>query len=540
MLPAHWQPRSASSIDTSDPLGWLLSSRGRSTAELQIGLSDLLPVRSLEGVTEVAGRLLDLAHSGNRIAVVGDFDCDGATASVVLLKALRAIGADVFSIIPSRIAHGYGLSPAVSEAAQRAGATVLVTVDNGVSAHAGIARARALGVEVLITDHHLPGDMAPDAPMINPNGRGSSFPSRALAGVGVAFYLALEIGRQAAERGRGFADHRQLLGLVAVGTIADLVPVDRNNLLLINAGLRQIRAGRAGPGIEALCRASNIDAAALTSTDIAFSIAPRINAAGRLAEMSLGISCLDADDHVQAQHAALALTSKNAERRLIQADGEALVLDEAAAQSDRAAIVVWSNQLHEGVVGIIAGRLREKFHRPCIVFAVRDDGIAKGSARSVPGVHLRDALAHLDASHPGMLRAFGGHAAAAGLTVEAADLPAVREASIKAIEAAMQRDPAGDAGLLHDGLLPAQLLELSFALQLESVPWGQGIPAPLFLGDFSVLRAREMRGGHLRLQLNPANSDRIVDAVWFNPPEPAAVGSQIQALYSMAVNRFAG
>jgi len=535
----HWQARSTTPIDPDRPIESLLRARNRSINELDLGLSAIVPVRQLDGVETLAARLLDAIESKQLIAVVGDFDCDGATASVVLCKAIAAAGGIVTSIIPSRIAHGYGLSPTVVDAALASGATLIVTVDNGVSAHAGVAHAQNHGVDVLITDHHLPGLTLPPALMVNPNGPHGRFPSRALAGVGVAFYVAVELSRQAQERRLRSLDCRSLLPLVALGTVADLVPLDTNNLILVQAGVRRIRDGRGGPGIEALCRASGIAPDDVTTQDLAFSLAPRINAAGRLAEMSLGVSCLGADNVVFAQDAALALSAKNAERRAIQADGEILIQADAERQADAPAIVVWSPALHEGVVGIIAGRIRERFQKPAVVFAVRADGSAKGSARSVTSVHLRDALATVHARHPSILQAFGGHAAAAGMTVAGAALPEFADAFSAVIGEQLSQLPNPQNQLQHDGSLPGRLMTIEFARQLERVPWGQALPPPHFLDSFDVFAVREMQGGHLRLRLQ-SDHRVVVTAVWFNAGHAVHPGNRLTAVYTPRVNRYGG
>jgi len=500
-------------------------------------LADLLPPDGLLGLDAATALLADAIASNRHILVVGDFDCDGATACAVAVRGLRMLGATrVSHAVPNRMVHGYGLSPALVEelAAQRP--ELLVTVDHGIACHAGIAAAKARGWQVLVTDHHLPGDALPPADaIVNPNQRGDGFGSRMLAGVGVIFYVLLALRRRLREAGRLAGDGPDLstlLDLVAVGTVADLVPLDANNRALVSAGLRRLRAGRGCAGLQALIEVSRRRAEVLTAADIGFAIAPRLNAAGRLEDMTLGIECLLCDDPARARELAGILDGINAERRAVQqqmlGDAEAALsaLPDVTA-SPRAAHCLFHDDWHPGVVGLVASKLKERLHRPVIAFAPGEPGgdTLRGSARSIPGFHVRDALAAVDAAHPGLVERFGGHAMAAGLTLARGHLEVFEQAFVDAAEAMLTQDLLQDV-IASDGELPADAFDIGNACALrDGGPWGQGFPEPLFDGEFDVLSWRPVGTQHLKLELGLAGKrlQAIEFGGWTGSPPPARV-----------------
>ena len=525
------------------------AARGSSCiAHAQPKLAQLHPPDALTGI-EAAARLLARAIAQERqILIVGDFDCDGATACVVGVRGLRMLGATrVDYAVPNRMIHGYGLSPQLVEELAALQPDLLVTVDHGIACHAGIAAAKTRGWDVLVTDHHLPGDTLPPADVIvNPNLRGDAFPSKALAGVGVMFYLLLALRRWLRAEGgpgRHDADLSTLLDLVAVGTVADLVPLDANNRALVAAGLRRLRAGQGCAGLQALAEIAGCRTEGLCSTEIAFRIAPRINAAGRLEDMALGIECLLADDATRARELAEVLHGINAERQGLQRemveDAEAMLPPLDPDVPLPAALCVHDARWHPGVVGLVASKLKERTHRPVIAFAPGEPGSdsLRGSARSVPGLHVRDALAAIDCARPGLIGKFGGHAMAAGLSLPLASLQAFREAWLAQVEAML--DPALlQAELWSDGELAAHEFDRAHAeLLRHGGPWGQGYPEPLFDGEFDVAATRIVGERHLRFTL--VQGAVRVDAIHFGgAAEPAT--PRVRIAYRLVPDDFRG
>ena len=532
--------------DTDPVLARLFAARGvRDPADLELGLAGLAPVGSLEGVAAAAELVARHLEARGNILVVGDFDADGATSTALLVRVLRALGGAPAYLVPDRFVHGYGLSPAlVSDAAARAPA-LLVTVDSGINCHAGVALARELGMDVLVTDHHLPGERLPPATAIlNPALPGQAFPSRCLAGVGVAFYLAAAVARLlGADRGLVPG----LLDLVALGTVADLVPLDHNNRILVEHGLRRIRAGACCPGIGALLAAGKRDPREAVTTDLAFAAGPRLNAAGRLDDMSVGIECLLTDDATRAGELAALLSSLNDERKDIEArmQEEALraIADLEPGPGELPPVLcVHRAGWHSGVVGLVAARLKERFHRPAVAFAADEGNWLKGSARSVPGLHIRDALADVDALQPGLIERFGGHAMAAGLTLARAGLPAFREALAEVVAARLEPG-ALDGAILSDGELPEEAFCLAMAERLrDAAPWGQGFPEPLFDGVFELQEARVVGADHLKLRLRTPGGQRVLDGIAFRQAERlgGARPPRLRLAYRLGVNDYAG
>jgi single-stranded-DNA-specific exonuclease len=527
----------------------------RSAVDLDTSLARLLPVGTLEGIPAAVELLL--AHrTGGRVLVIGDFDADGATSSALMVRALRSLGfSAVDFLVPNRFEFGYGLTPEIVALAAQGSPTLIVTVDNGVSSHAGVAAARSRGIDVLITDHHLPGGELPDANVIvNPNLTGSRFGSRALAGVGVAFYLMAALERRLAQDERSVARApvvAQLLDLVALGTVADVVPLDLNNRVLIAQGLKRIRAGRCVAGIRALLAIAARAAPDLTAADLAFGVAPRLNAAGRIDDMTIGIQCLLADDTSVAQQLAVRLDQLNEERRAIEArmQQEALAAVRRLAEPgpgalERSGVCLFDESWHQGVVGLVASRVKERVRRPVIAFASADPATLRGSARSVAGVHIRDVLDGIAARHPGLISRFGGHAMAAGLTLERARL----DEFARAFDEEVARWTGGRAGaetIETDGELAVAEIALDTAEALRAGgPWGQAFPEPSFDGVFSIRSARLIGERHVKMWVEPAASGRSFDAVVFNHFEEGASGALpqglVQLVYRLDVNAYQG
>jgi single-stranded-DNA-specific exonuclease len=497
--------------------------------QLQLSLSALLPVSSLAPALIAAEHLLAAREKHSSIVVVGDFDADGATASALVVSCLRAFGfSQVGFLVPDRFRLGYGLSPGIVEQAAESGAELLITVDNGVSSLAGVARARELGLAVIVTDHHLPGDELPAATvMVNPNLPQEPFAGKSLAGVGVAFYVMAALGHLLETRGLlPAATVREIvsaqLDLVALGTVADLVPMDYNNRILVSAGLKRIRAGRARAGIVALFEVAGRDPRRVRSSDLGFAVAPRLNAAGRLTDMRIGIDCLLAEDLTSARPLASRLESLNQERRQLQAGMEHSArkhLDTAFAglAGDAAAHCLFDPAWHEGIVGLVASRMKDQVHRPVIAFAPAEQpGELKGSARSIRGIHIRDVLARVAARRPELLSRFGGHAMAAGMTIKAADLDSFRQLFVAEV-AAFPEALAEPNLLWSDGELADSMLELELAEALSSGgPWGQGFPEPMFDERLEVLDWRILKERHLKMTLRPAGAAGSIDAIAFN------------------------
>ena len=528
-----------------------------SPVDIEHRLAALLPPHALGGI-ELACELLETAiRDDARIVVVGDFDCDGATGTAVAVRGLRLLGANyVDYAVPNRMRHGYGLSPAIVEELLPRKPDVLVTVDNGVAAHAGVAAAKARGMRVIVTDHHLPGATLPEADaMVNPNSDGDSFPSKALAGVGVMFYLLLALRARLREKdwfsecGIPEPDLSVLFDLIALGTVADLVPLDRNNRILVEAGLRRIRAGRACAGIAALLACGRRDPSRAVASDLGFVAGPRINAAGRLQDMRLGIECLLTDDPTRALELADRLSAINAERRKLQdgmtAQAQAEVEKWISAHGADAlphGVVLFDPDWHHGVVGLVASRLKESLHRPVIACAPVDPrtGELKASGRSIPGFHLRDALVEVDARHPGLIARFGGHAMAAGLSLKLADLDTFG-AAFDAVARSRLRPEMLEAVLLTDGELDASDFTLDLAQQLRYAgPWGQVFPEPAFDGKFTVESWRVVGERHLKLKLRHPDLVDPIDAIAFNNYTGEPPPARLRAVFQLDVNEWNG
>ena len=521
--------------------------------QAQPKLAQLLPPDTLGGLDRATALLADAIASDRHIVVVGDFDCDGATACAVGVRGLRMLGANrVTPAVPNRMVHGYGLSPALVQELAGLQPELLVTVDHGIACHAGIAAAKAMGWQVLVTDHHLPGDALPPADaIVNPNLRGDAFPSKMLAGVGVMFYVLLALRRRLRDAGRlgqGEPDLSVLLDLVAVGTVADLVPLDVNNLALVGAGLRRLRAGQGCAGLRALIEVAGREAHKLTAADIGFALAPRLNAAGRLEDMALGIECLLSDDASQARELAQVLHGINAERRGVQqqmTDESEAALAGLPVDGDGQpplALCLFDPEWHPGVVGLVASKMKEKLHRPVVAFAPAEPGSStlRGSARSIPGFHIRDALANVDSAHPGLLGRFGGHAMAAGLSLEEGDLPAF-EAAFRAQAAAMLDASMLQAELLSDGeLAPVEFDAANADALRRGGPWGQGFPEPLFDGEFDVLDWRVVGERHLKLNLRHPDRREPLAAIQFGGWHGSAPATRLHLAYRLAPDDYRG
>lgn len=532
----------------------VLAARQVPPAELEPVLAKLIPVSELPGIGPAVDRLARARRGDERVLVLGDFDADGATATALCITCLRVFGfREPAYLVPNRFEYGYGLSPAIAELAAKSAPAVLMTVDNGITSLEGVRRAAELSMEVLVTDHHLAGPELPaPALLVGPNLPGLAFASPALCGVGVAFYLMAALGRRLADEGlvdaaESRAAVADCLDLVALGTVADLVPLDFNNRILVEEGLRRIRAGRHRPGIAALFQVANREAGTARAADLGFSIAPRLNAAGRLTDMGVGIECLLAPDAGRAAALAASLDALNSERRELQArmQGEAeLHLEALAGGADGSEPVVclFDERWHQGVVGLVANRLRELSGRPAVAFArAGEPGWLRGSARSVPGVHLRDAIAEAVDALAGVPVRFGGHAMAAGLSLPEEFLADFRGALGAAV--ARRRDPAAAGDILWtDGALDAGDFTLATADALGAAgPWGQGFPEPLFDNEFEVTGQRVMAGRHLRLDLREPGAGASLEAVAFGqPPLDLPPGRTVRLIYRLDANSFRG
>ncbi|AMN13729.1 ssDNA exonuclease RecJ [Alteromonas macleodii] len=532
--------------------------RGRNIAnldDLENGLKGLTHFNVLKGMPQAAQILANAVVQNKRIIIVGDFDADGATSTSVCILALRAMGYhNVDFLVPNRFDFGYGLSVPIVDEAAKQGAEVIVTVDNGISCIDGVTHAKSLGMQVVVTDHHLPGDVLPPADaIVNPNQPGCEFPSKNLAGVGVAFYIMLALKAELQQQGHferaGLAPPNlaSLLDIVAVGTVADVVVLDKNNRILVHQGLQRIRAGKCRPGIKALVEVANRDCAHLTSTDLGFVVGPRLNAAGRLDDMSQGIACLLEDETIQARMIAAELDALNKERREIEtgmkAQAETVLEQMALDEGDMpSALVVYREDFHQGVIGIVAGRLKEKYLKPVIAFAHQDDEIIKGSARSIPGVHIRDVLDEVNTRYPGVIEKFGGHAMAAGLSLPVARLQDFEQAFVDIARAHMAKLD-GNHALLSDGDLSSKELCLPFAhLLRQAGPFGQGFESPLFDGEFALLDQRLVGQKHLKMVLKSDGANEV-DAIAFNvdlKSWPNAMVKRVHIAYRLDINVFRG
>ena len=552
-------PRTAFALEQAGVhplLARLFAARGVTRAdELDDALAHLLPPATLQGTSAAAALLADAIAQQRRICIVADYDCDGATACAVALRGLAMLGAapaTLHYVVPDRTVHGYGLTPAIVDLALTKRPHLLVTVDNGIASLEGVAHARAHGLEVLVTDHHLPAVVdgvvvLPDANVIvNPNQPGDNFASKALAGVGVMFYVLLALRAELRTRG-AFEDRAEprldaLLDLVALGTVADVVRLDANNRRLVAQGLKRIRGGRMQPGIAALFAVAARQPARAAAFDLGFALGPRINAAGRLADMTLGIECLLTDDASRAAELARQLDAINRERREVEAgmreQAEAALehlMPESGAAEPPPALALFDPSFHEGVVGIVAGRLKDRLHRPTFVFALGADGALKGSGRSIPGFHLRDALDLVAKRHPGVLLRFGGHAMAAGCTIA--------RAQFETFDAALQRVASEwlDAATLTrrvrtDGALALEYFNAETVAALDAQVWGQAFEPPLFCDEVDVLAQRLVGERHLKLRVRHLGQPR--DAIWFGRAEPVA--ERVRLAYRIALDEYQG
>lgn len=524
-----------------------------SADELDYSLQRLLPPSTLGGLDNAAACLAEVLTNAGRILVVGDFDADGATSVALCLRALRAMGArDVDYLVPNRFDFGYGLTPEIVQVAGRNKPDLIITVDNGISSIAGVQAAKDLGIRVIVTDHHLPGAQLPAADaIVNPNLPGDPFPSKALAGVGVAFYLMLGLRARLRQAGwfesRGLREPRlaALLDLVALGTVADVVPLDANNRLLVHQGLQRIRLGACVPGITALLEAGNRNPRTVVASDLGFAAGPRLNAAGRLEDMSAGIECLLTDSATDARRMAAQLDALNRERRDIEAGMQAQALEtlEQLDFDDRGmpvGLCLFEPEWHQGVIGILAARIKERFHRPVIAFARSGEGELKGSARSVSGLHIRDAIDAVATRHPGLVPKFGGHAMAAGLSLAEDRYSDFAAAFDEEVQRHLAREELGGR-VYSDGELPADELSLETAQLLRDAgPWGQGFPAPLFDGYFRVLEQRVVGEKHLKMVLQAGDAAPPVDAIAFNAEQLPPGCNSAHFAYRLEVNEFRG
>ena len=524
-------------------LARLYAARGvQDRSQIDYSLKALLPPEQLTGAHDAAVMLADAIEADARLLIVADYDCDGATACAIGIRALRAMGADVNYLVPNRFEYGYGLTPEIVDLAAQAEPDIIITVDNGIASVEGVARANELGISVLVTDHHLPGDTLPAADVIvNPNQPGCTFPSKAIAGCGVMFYVMLALRAELRARG-AFADREapnlgNLLDLVALGTVADVVKLDHNNRVLVTQGMQRIRAGRMVPGLRALFAAAGREPERAHSFDLGFALGPRLNAAGRLSDMSLGIECLITDDFARAAALAEQLDAMNRERREIeqgmQEEAESQLAGIDAGESN--ALSLFHPDWHQGVIGIVASRIKERAHRPTIAFARGSAGEIKGSGRSIPGLHLRDALDLVSKREPDLIIRFGGHAMAAGLTLRETDLERFRECFEQAV-ADLVEPSALTRTIETDGALEASLMNLNAALLMEAETWGQGFPPPVFSDHFEVRGQRLLKDKHLKMAL--VKDGTTFDAIWFNRAEP--LPAHVNAAYRLDVNEYQG
>ena len=545
-LPAHFSPI----------LKQVYASRGCSDSDCELALTNLLRPNTMKGLDVAAKIIADAIANNRKILIMGDFDADGATSTCVCLLALRMMGAQqVDYLIPNRFDYGYGLSPEIVTVAHQKGAQLLITVDNGISSIEGVAAAKALGMEVVITDHHLPGQTIPDADaIVNPNQAECQFASKSIAGVGVAFYLMSALRAELRTRDwyqqLNIAEPNlaSLLDIVALGTVADVVSLDTNNRILVDAGLKRVRAGRCRPGITALLEVAKRNTSRIVASDFGFAVGPRLNAAGRLDEMALGVETLLCDDIMLARRMASELDSLNAERRDLETDMqqealkslEALALDETDLPWG---IALYQSDWHQGVIGILASRIKDKYHRPVIAFAEANEGEIKGSARSIKGLHMRDLLELINARHPGMIIKFGGHAMAAGLSLKAGEFGRFATAYDEAVRELLEPEQL-TGEIISDGELLPHQLTMDLARELRNAgPWGQNFPEPLFDGYFRVVQQRIVGERHLKLVLETECGQTMVDAIAFNVDLKTWPDATIQfahVAYKLDINEFRG
>lgn len=543
-----YDPTAANVLTTAGylpPVARALSARGiRSPEDLNEAWSGMLPPNLLTGIDRAAERLLAARNRGERVTIVADYDCDGATACAVGIRGLSALGLSVDYFVPDRVRHGYGLTAAIVDllAARPNPPQVILTVDNGISSADAVRHAATLGIDVVITDHHLPADDTPPAvAIVNPNQRGCGFPSKSLAGVGVIFYVLLALRARLRDEGAFTAQTQprlnELVDLVALGTVADVVKLDKNNRILVSQGLKRIREGRTHPGIAALFNVARCSMGNASARDFGFRIGPRINAAGRLATMEYGIECLLTDDPDRARHYAEALNQINLERRELEEEMQhAADLAVAAADIEHVhALSLLDDSFNEGVVGLVASRIKEKVHRPTVAFARTAEGELKGSGRSIPGIHLRDMLDLVSKTEPGLILRFGGHAMAAGLTIQEKDY----DRFARAFEAvvAEHADPAVfERNVLIDGGLAPDEISERLCQTLEHGIWGQGFEAPLFANDFRVVRQTVLKDAHLKLSLELGG--QRFEGIFFRRNAPLLTASRLA--YRPTINEFNG
>jgi len=535
----------------------LYAMRGvKQSQELERGVRGLLDYKQLDGIDDAVKLLQNALTERLQIMIVGDFDADGATSTALTVLSLRSMGYDgVKYLVPNRFEDGYGLSPEVVEQAAARGAQLILTVDNGISSHAGVELAHEKGIQVLITDHHLPGETLPAAEaIINPNLHGCAFPSKSLAGVGVAFYLMLALRSSLRESGwfeqsgLPMPNLAEWLDLVALGTVADVVPLDTNNRILVYQGLNRIRAGKCRPGVRALLEVAGREARQLTASDLGFALGPRLNAAGRLDDMSVGVALLLSEDMAQARALAGDLDALNLMRREIEQgmQVEALALCEKLETSTENlpfGLAMYHPEWHQGVVGILASRLKERFNRPVIAFAPAGDGVLKGSGRSINGLHMRDALERLDTLNPGLMMKFGGHAMAAGLSLEADKFDQFRDLFAELVGEWL--DPSYLEGVVwSDGELTSQQMSIETAEQIrEGGPWGQSFPEPVFDGTFRILQQKLLKERHLKLMIEPLGGGPLLDGIAFNIDPtlwPDSSVREVQLAYKLDINEYRG
>lgn len=526
-----------------------------SVNELDRELEGLYPYQALKGIEQAVDHLVEAVTQNRRILIVGDFDADGATSTAVAVRALRSFGVkDVQFLVPNRFAYGYGLTPELVAAAKEFSPDYIVTVDNGIANHAGVEAAKALGIKVIVTDHHLAADTLPEADaIVNPNQPDDLFPSKNLAGVGVIFYVMLALRRRLLTLDWFKQKHipepnmGRLLDLVALGTVADLVQLDRNNRILVHQGLCRIRSGQCAPGIVALLEVAGRDFTRIVAADLGFAVGARLNAAGRLDDMSLGIECLLTDDSIHARQIARTLDQLNQERRHIEQEMQEQALDALAKLTDQLkgelpkGLCLYDESWHQGVIGILASRIKDRFHRPVIVFAPGQAGEMKGSARSIAGLHIRDALALMDVQHPGLIMKFGGHAMAAGLTIRAE----VKDQFTKIFDDVVSKQLTPEQlqhSLLSDGELAADEFNLEVASLLrDGGPWGQAFPEPVFDNTFRILEQRIVGDKHLKLRLD--KDGQVIEAIAFFVDTnvwPNHRCDMIRAAYRLDVNEYKG
>jgi single-stranded-DNA-specific exonuclease len=524
-------------------LARVLAARGvRDPAQLEVELSGLLPVDKLKGIQDMARQLADAIENDKRIMIVADYDSDGATACSVALRALRELGCRADFLVPNRFEYGYGLTPEIVELAAQSQPDLLITVDNGIASVAGVEAANRLGMQVLVTDHHLPGDtLPPAAGIVNPSQPGCPFPSKNLAGVGVIFYVMLALRAELRNRGRFQTQTEpnlaRLLDLVALGTVADVVKLDENNRILVHQGLRRIRAGHACAGIRALFRVAGRDIRKASVYDLGYMLGPRLNAAGRLDDMALGIECLTTDDESRAFTIAQQLDALNRERRQIETEMQdsALAALESMDVQDSYSLSLFDPSWHQGVIGILASRVKDKWHRPVITFAPGNEGELKGSGRSISGLHLRDALDLVSKRHPDLILKFGGHAYAAGVTIREPDFPRFA-AAFEAVANELLSPADLERVIETDGALATEELSLDLAATIDRHVWGQGFPQPTFTGRFTIEQQRLVGEKHLKLRLNQAG--KSVDGIFFFHDTP--LPEEVQLVYRLNINEYDG